>query len=224
MNSIHAPGGLSSAHHAHSAPRQFTPPGQSDQPDRVGPPDHAKAWGWRAKQAAETPAEPPAETTSPKGVNAVLSGSFGEISIRIEDLGGAFDIEVTREDGGLNVATDSGTGGGEIRINFENGEHGGLVALFETNEAGEITVSVSNVSDSDPATEVTVSPLDPATEVTVSPLEVPEEAEPAQVDTSLAETSGADMETVVLGLAAGDPAPTGTGAMSEYDKAKALFS
>lgn len=213
MNSIHAPGGLSSAHHAHSAPRQFTPPGQSDQPDRVGPPDHAKAWGWRAKQAAETPAEPPAETTSPKGVNAVLSGSFGEISIRIEDLGGAFDIEVTREDGGLNVATDSGTGGGEIRINFENGEHGGLVALFETNEAGEITVSVSNVSDSDPATEVAVSPL-----------EVPEEAEPAQADTSLAETSGADMETVVLGLAAGDPAATGTGAMSEYDKAKALFS
>ena len=213
MNSIHAPGGLSSAHHAHSAPRQFTPPGQSDQPDRVGPPDHAKAWGWRAKQAAETPAEPPAETTQPKGVNAVLSGSFGEISIRIEDLGGAFDIEVTREDGGLNVATDSGTGGGEIRINFENGEHGGLVALFETNEAGEITVSVSNVSDSDPATEVAVSPL-----------EVPEEAEPAQADTSLAETSGADMETVVLGLAAGDPAPTGTGAMSEYDKAKALFS
>jgi hypothetical protein len=213
MNSIHAPGGLSSAHHAHSAPRQFTPPGQSDQPDRVGPPDHAKAWGWRAKQAAETPAEPPAETTSPKGVNAVLSGSFGEISIRIEDLGGAFDIEVTREDGGLNVATDSGTGGGEIRINFENGEHGGLVALFETKEAGEITVSVSNVSDSDPATEVAVSPL-----------EVPEEAEPAQADTSLVETSGADMETVVLGLAAGDPAPTGTGAMSEYDKAKALFS
>ncbi|MDE4302382.1 hypothetical protein PXK30_01550 [Phaeobacter gallaeciensis] len=213
MNSIHAPGGLSSAHHAHSAPRQFTPPGQSDQPDRVGPPDHAKAWGWRAKQAAETPAEPPAETTQPKGVNAVLSGSFGEISIRIEDLGGAFDIEVTREDGGLNVATDSGTGGGEIRINFENGEHGGLVALFETNEAGEITVSVSNVSDSDPATEVAVSPL-----------EVPEEAEPAQADTSLAETSGADMETVVLGLAAGDSAPTGTGAMSEYDKAKALFS
>lgn len=213
MNSIHAPGGLSSAHHAHSAPRQFTPPGQSDQPDRVGPPDHAKAWGWRAKQSAETPAEPPAETTPPKGVNAVLSGSFGEISIRIEDLGGAFDIEVTREDGGLNVATDSGTGGGEIRINFENGEHGGLVALFETNEAGEITVSVSNVSDSDPATEVAVSPL-----------EVPEEAEPAQADTSLAETSGADMETVVLGLAAGDPAPTGTGAMSEYDKAKALLS
>ena len=213
MNSIHAPGGLSSAHHAHSAPRQFTPPGQSDQPDRVGPPDHAKAWGWRAKQAAETPAEPPAETTPPKGVNAVLSGSFGEISIRIEDLGGAFDIEVTREDGGLNVATDSGTGGGEIRINFENGEHGGLVALFETNEAGEITVSVSNVSDSDPATEVAVSPL-----------EVPEEAEPAQADTSLAETSGADMETVVLGLAAGDPAPTSTGAMSEYDKAKALLS
>ena len=213
MNLIHAPGGLSSAHHAHSAPRQFTPPGQSDQPDRVGPPDHAKAWGWRAKQAAETPAEPPAETTQPTGVNAVLNGSFGEISIRIEDLGGAFDIEVTREDGGLNVATDSGTGGGEIRINFENGEHGGLVALFETNEAGEITVSVSNVSDSDPATEVAVSPL-----------EVPEEAEPAQADTSLAETSGADMETVVLGLAAGDPAATGTGAMSEYDKTKALFS
>lgn len=53
MTSISAAGGLSTAHNSTT---------QAKQP---GPPDHAKAWGWRAKQAAAAEETQAVATTEP---------------------------------------------------------------------------------------------------------------------------------------------------------------
>ena len=211
MTSIHAAGGISTAYSVLTAPN---PSGPVEHADKLGPPDHAKAWGWRAKQPAPTeaaqpaPPEPPAEIPAPTGINALLGGNFGEISIKIENAAGEFKIEVSRDDDGLKIEIESKTDGGEIKIEFESGEHGGFFVKFESDELGEIELSVSNLRDSDPAADLQISDLAAA-----------DDAEPTAPP-----PSGADMQTVVLSLAYSVPTPTGTGAMTEYDKMKALFS
>jgi len=53
MQSVSAVGGLNTALNSPAANKQ------------VGPPDHAKAWGWRAKQAAATEETQAAAATEP---------------------------------------------------------------------------------------------------------------------------------------------------------------
>mgnify|MGYP007055222865 CR=1 FL=1 len=67
MQSVSSVGGLNTALNSPAANKQ------------VGPPDHAKAWGWRAKQAASaeetqataTPAEPTVAAETTNAVQAV---------------------------------------------------------------------------------------------------------------------------------------------------------
>ncbi len=207
MPSVSALGGLSTALFSTLSAPRFDPPEQKVQP---GPPDHAKAWGWRAKQAAEAPpaAEAPSETPETAKVDALLTGGFGEISIKIENAAGEFKFEVSRDEDGLSVEFKAETDHGEIKIAFESGEHGGLAVKFEMGEAGEISLFVSNLDDSDAETAV----------------ELLTDTPPEESASAFAETSGADMETVVLNSTVGATAPTASGAMSEYEKMQALFS
>jgi hypothetical protein len=210
MPSISALGGLSTALFSTMSAQRSELPEQTPQP---GPPDHAKAWGWRAKQAAaaetvQPPVEAPTDLQEPANVDALLSGSFGEISIKIENAAGEFKIEVARDDDGLSVEIKAETNFGEIKIEFESGEHGGIEVKFEMDDAAEISLSVSNLDDSDDETAV----------------ELLEDAVAEGSGPAATESSGADMESVVMNNTLGTTATTASGAMSEYEKMQALFS
>ncbi|MDE4132728.1 hypothetical protein PXK00_06385 [Phaeobacter sp. QD34_3] len=212
MTALSALGGHSNAHSIHMHHHQHRH-GSDEHAVQSGPPDHAKAWGWRAKQAAkmeatQPPPKTPAETPAASGIDALLSGSFGEIKLKLEFEieAGEFKIEVSRDEGGLSVEIEAETDQGEIKIAFESGEHGGLKVEFESDELGEFKLSVENLSEGDPATALEI---------------VDAENAPA---TAPAAPSGADMEAMVLDLASGDGAPSSTGAMSEYEQMKTLFS
>lgn len=210
MPSISALGGLSTALFS----TMSAPPSEAQEHKaQPGPPDHAKAWGWRAKQAAaaeavQPPAEAPTDVSEPAKVDALLSGGFGEISIKIENAAGEFKFEVSRDEDGLSVEFKAETDHGEIKIAFESGEHGGIEVEFEMGESGEISLFVSNLDDSDAETAV----------------ELLNDKDTDGSDSAMVETSGADMETVVLNNTLGTATPTASGAMSEYEKMQALFS
>ncbi|MEL0437157.1 hypothetical protein [Phycobacter sp. K97] len=210
MPSISTIGGFSPSLAPGLAAKQPRPPEHSGQ---VGPPDHAKAWGWRAKQAAaaetaQPPVEPPSEVAEPAKVDALLSGSFGEISLKIENAEGEFKIEVSRDEDGLSVEIKAETDRGEIKIEFESGEHGGIEVEFEMGEFGEISLSVSNLDDSDGETAI----------------ELLEGTDDQESGSALTETGSAIMETMVLNTTLTAAAPSAAGAMSEYEKIQALFS
>lgn len=211
MTALAAASGISTAY------ALLTPQNRPSVEEGNGPPDHAKAWGWRAKQPAPAEATPPAAETPPAAaaapaVDALLSGSFGDIKLKLEfeSEAGEFKIEVSRDGDGLSVEIKAETDHGEIKISFESGEHGGLKVEFESDELGDFTLSVKNLSESDPATTLEL---------------LAEEDDDTETASTQANTSGADMEAVLLGLAsATGTAPSASGAMSEYEQMKALFT
>lgn len=124
MTALAAPSGISTAY------ALLTPQNRPSVEEGNGPPDHAKAWGWRAKQPAPAEATPPAAETQPAtapAVDALLSGSFGDIKLKLEfeSEAGEFKIEVSRDEDGLSVEIKAETDHGEIKISFESGEHDG---------------------------------------------------------------------------------------------------